>query len=501
MPFGQFVAPVVFPRAIHLRSSLLKAVAFAGVLSCLAPAAVFATPAPIMSEETDSSQSTGDSDASSGFLSGVSRSSAMLGDMGGLRPWLGRYGVSFALQETSEVLGNVSGGIHQGFDYDGLTQMVVQMDTQRAFGLYGGTFNISALQIRGRNLSADNLGTLQTSSGIEADRATRLWELWYDQKFLNEDRLDVKIGQQSLDQEFMVSQNANLFVNTMFGWPMLPSADMPGGGPAYPLSAPGVRLRGRPTDSITVMAGVFNGSPAVNNSGDSQQVNPSGTSFPLNGGALTIGEVQYAFPSLGSMVSPDDAHPLSGTYKLGVWYDTENFADQEFDSNGISLATSPTGYPMQHRGDYGIYAVADQMLWQSDEPGEAEHVLSFFTRVMGTPQADRNAVDFSMNAGFTLHEPFEHRDDDTAGIGVGYAHVSSRLAALDQDMTAAGTYTPTQTGETYVEATYQYQVFPWWIVQPDFQYIFNVGAGAVNPNTGDKIKNEAVLGVRTTISF
>ena len=53
-----------------------------------------------------------------------------------------------------------------------------------------------------------------------------------------------KIGQQSLDQEFIVSQNALLFVNTMFGWPMVPSADLPGGGPAYPLSALGVRLRG-----------------------------------------------------------------------------------------------------------------------------------------------------------------------------------------------------------------------------------------------------------------
>ena len=42
----------------------------------------------------------------------------------------------------------------------------------------------------------------------------------------------------------MVSQNALYFVNTMFGWPMLPSADMPGGGPAYPLSALGVARAG-----------------------------------------------------------------------------------------------------------------------------------------------------------------------------------------------------------------------------------------------------------------
>ena len=132
-----------------------------------------------------------------------------------------------------------------------------------------------------RNLSADNLGTLQTASGIEADRATRLWELWYQQKFLEEDRLDVKVGQQSLDQEFMVSQNALLFVNTMFGWPMLPSADLPGGGPAYPLSALGVRARARPIDSLTLLVGVFNGSPVANNTGDPQQRNPRAPAFRL----------------------------------------------------------------------------------------------------------------------------------------------------------------------------------------------------------------------------
>ena len=130
--------------------------------------------------------------------------------------------------------------------------------------------------------------------------------------------MDVKLGQQSLDQEFMVSKNAALFVNTMFGWPMLPSADLPGGGPAYPLSALGVRVRARPINSLTFLAGVFNGSPVANNTGDPQKQNGSGTSFPLNGGALAIAEMQYSFPALGSMVYSSQSQPLAGTYKLGA---------------------------------------------------------------------------------------------------------------------------------------------------------------------------------------
>ena len=74
-----------------------------------------------------------------GFLTGISKSGNLLGDMWGLRPLLSKYGISLAVSETSEVLGNVTGGVRQGFEYDGLTQMAVQLDTQQAFGWYGGS--------------------------------------------------------------------------------------------------------------------------------------------------------------------------------------------------------------------------------------------------------------------------------------------------------------------------------------------------------------------------
>ncbi len=422
--------------------------------------------------------------------------------MWGLRTLLSHYGMSFAVQETSEVFGNVTGGGKQGLDYGGLTQMVLQLDTQRAFRWYGGTFNASALWIHGMNLSADNLLTLQTASGIEADSSLRLWELWYQQKFLEEDRLDIKIGQQSLDQEFMVSNNALYFVNTMFGWPMLPSADLPGGGPAYPLSALGLRVRARPVDPLNLLLGVFNGSPVLNNRGDPQQQNPSGTSFALNGGALAILELQYSYPALGSMVYPGESQPLAKLYRIGVWYDTEAFADQRFDNTGLSLANpASTGIPQTHHGDYSIYAVADQMVWRSE--ADPNRTVSVFGRVMGTPEGDRNLIDFSLNAGFVIRDPFPYRTADTFGFGLGYAHVSSRAAALDHDVfTYTGAFTPVRRSETYLEATYQYQVTPWWQLQPDIQYVINPGAGIANPNAPtERVKNELVLGIRTTMLF
>jgi porin len=436
------------------------------------------------------------------YLAGLARSGYLLGNLGGVRPLLSKYGLSLTVAETSEGLGNVTGGAGRGFDYDGLTVMDLQLDTQRGLKLYGGTFNISGLQTHGRNLSADHLGTLQTASGIEADRSTRLWELWYQQKFLDEDRLDVKIGQQSLDQEFMVSQGALLFVNTMFGWPMVPSADLPGGGPAYPLSDLGVRVRYRPTDSVTVLAGIFNGNPAPSTAGDPQKLDGSGTSFPLNGGVLGIAEVQYAYPSLGSMVYADEDEPLSGTYRFGAWFDSESFNDERFDNRGAPLAgTGSNGIPETHHGDFGIYAVADQMLWHSED--DPDHALLAFVRAMGTPQDDRNLIDFSLNVGLTLHDPIPQRDDDTLGISLGLARVSGDVAASDRDARAAtGGYYPIRSTETFVEVTYQIELTPWCQIQPDFQYVFNPGAGIPNPAApGHRIKDEAVLGVRANILF
>jgi porin len=475
------------------------AVFVVGILS-IAPA--LATPPTPAAPEAIPSTQPETTEESGGFLDGLSRSSYLLGDMWGLRPLLSKGGVSLAISETSELLGNITGGVRQGADYDGLTQMDLQVDTQRALNFYGGTFNVSGLQIHGRSLSADNLDTLQTASGIEADRSTRLWELWYQQKFLEEDRLDVKVGQQSLDQEFMVSQEALLFVNTMFGWPMVPSADLPGGGPAYPLSALGVRARWRPTDSLTFLVGVFNGSPVSNNVGDPQQQNPSGTSFPLNGGALVIAEMQYAYPALGAMVYSDESQPLSGTYRLGAWYDSESFADQRFDNTGLPLADpASTGVPATHSGDYGIYGVVDQMIWHSED--DPDHALYIFARAMGTPQDDRNLIDFSLNLGLTLHDPIPQRDDDSLGIGMGLAKVSNRASDADRDVGAfTGSYFPVRSTETFVEVTYQYQFTPWCQLQPDFQYVFNPGAGILNPTSpGSRIKNEAVIGMRIIILF
>ena len=482
-------------RKLHLPSlrsvALYTAFAWASMTAATAMAETSPDATPSDAPEADLSIQA----QATGQWTGVWTRQTLLGDIGGLRPWLGKYGVTFSLNETSEYLANLRGGLHTGGTYDGLTTAALQVDTKKAFGLPGGLFNVSALNIHGQNLSADNLGTLNTASGIEAQDTTRLWELWYQQSLLH-NRMDIKVGQQSIDQEFMTSQNSSLFVNTMFGWPALPSYDMPSGGPAYPLSALGARVRGQITPSLTALAGVFDGDPLGNNPN-----NLSGTNFNLHNGALYIGELQYAInqPADGEMVGAG-SNGLPGTYKIGAWYNNGSFADQHYDNTGLSLANpASTGIARQHHGDYSFYAVADQMVWRPDPDGSRS--LNVFARVMGAP-GDRNLVSLSANLGVVLKAPFAGRDNDSVGLALSYIKVGNSVHDLDLDARAfADSPYGVRTSETTLEATYQYQVTPWWQLQADAQYTFNAGAGQ-NPNDPTQpLRNTLVVGVRTNITF
>ena len=420
---------------------------------------------------------------------GLFERATLLGDMGGIRTGLGRYGISLGLSETSEVFGNPTGGINRGVIYEGLTQVSLGVDLDKAVGLSGGILNISAFQIHGRGLSINNINNLNVTSGIEANRATRLFEWWYQQS-LSGGKADIKIGQQSADLEFMTSQYSGLFINASFGWPTLPAVDLPSGGPAYPLATPGVRLRVTPNDQFAALLGVFNGSPAGLRDGDPQRLNPSGTNFDLNSGVFVIGEVQY-------QLNPGENAPgLPGTYKLGAWYNS-NASDNQFFINGPIDATTPIGRRLRH--NYSIYAVADQLVYRP--PGVKDGGAGVFLRAMGAP-GDRNAVNVFVSGGVTYKGAFG-RDNDTMGLGVSWARISDTARAGDAAFAqATGEFLPTRTSETVLEISYQAQVAPWWTIQPDLQYVFNVGGGIPDPNRPDKrIGDALILGLRTGITF
>ncbi|MGY6770291.1 carbohydrate porin [Komagataeibacter sp. NFXK3] len=454
----------------------------------------------------------------------------LLGNMWGARPWLYKHGISFDIQEVDEVWGNGTGGTPSGNDgasgsgtgpaYDGVTMPTLTVDTEKLFGLKGGLFNVSALQTRGRSISQDHLANFNPVSGFEADRSTRLFELWYQQSFLK-GKLDVKIGQQDLDTEFLISDYASLYLNANFGWPMAPSVNLYGGGPSWPLSSPAIRIRYRPSEKFTFMFAAADDNPPGNryNSTPIQQATGStsgynsdptsqtynganGTNFNMGTGALLITELQYALnPQPADMSNVTKNPGLPGVYKLGGFYDTAKFADYRYNQNGGSLgaatlnpnATQSDLTPRWDRGNWMVYGIIDQMIWRPSL--KSARSVGIFARATGNG-GDRNMISFAVDAGINLKAPFKGRDNDTVGLGWGIGRASSGQRQFDRD---SGSYV--QGNENHLELTYQAQVTPWMVMQPDFQYVWHPSGGVADWTGYRRVGNEAVFGLHSSITF
>jgi len=411
---------------------------------------------------------------------------------------LSSSGVELGLRYTGEVIADLSGGIRRGATYDGRADLDLDLDLARLAGWSGTTLHASAFQIHGYGPSAHYVGNFMDVSNIEARPTTRLYALWL-QKGLFGGRASLRAGQLGADEEFLVSDTASTFINGTFGWAPLAAADLTSGGPAYPLATPGIRLRVAPKDDVAFLLAAFAGNPAGSGcSGDPQTCNRYGTTFSTSGGTLWMSELQYL------VNQGESAAGLPGSYKLGGWYESGAFADQRYGvlatGGSASLASGSTVGPLEHRGDWGLYAIADQMLWRA--PGGGERGLSAFVRIGGAP-ADRNLVTFYVDAGLSYKGPFAGRPHDTLALGVAHASISGDAAALDRDQRLfSDPGYPVRDYESVLELTYVAHLTRRLSLQPDLQYVIHPGGNVPNPDhPSEAIRNAWVAGLRASIRF
>ena len=406
------------------------------------------------------------------------------------------HGVNFELSYIQDTFGNVSGGVRQGATYSSVVYMLVDADLGKLAGMEGATFRVNGFQIQGVGLSGQNIHNYATVSSIEALPTTRLVELWLEQKLFS-DKASIRIGQLAADAEFFTSEYSALYVNGTFGWESLFAANLPGSGPGYPLSTPGVRLKLTPDDHLTLLAALFNGDPAGTGfSGREQIVNNHGVNFRLTDPALLMGEAQYAYNQ------DKGSQGLAGTIKLGAWYHFGAFNDKHFGYDGLSLANPlSTGQKRSHQGDEAIYGVIDQMLWRlpGDDPKKG---IAAFVSAAASP-SDRNLMDFYAAGGVNFIGVLAPRPADRFGLAAAFSHMSPSVTAFDRDTAVfSGESAPARDYELALELTYQAVVFPGWTLQPDLQYIVHPGGGAPDPaHPTSRIPNAAVIGLRANVTF
>lgn len=441
-----------------------------------------------------------------------------LTDPGGLRSRLDQAGLKFSFSYFGDAFWNPTGGVKLGQGYDGRFAAIVDADLDKLAGWWGATFHASVHQIHGTQFSATDLQNLMLVSSVEAAPSTRLFNLWIEQKIGSQATL--RVGQFTAAQEFLISEVANLFVNSTFGWPELPGQNLPSGGPNWPEGTLGARVEWSPTRELTLRTAVFNGDPAGPGTGNPVLRDPDGLAFRINDPPFVIAEFEYDH-NRGRWLADNNPHQegaapaatqpappapntggstggLPGTIKIGAWYHAGEFADQRFDTQGGLLAAS-AGFLAQHAGDYSLYAVVEQMLWHG-----GVHALDGFVRVMGSPD-NRNPISFYADAGLALEGPLDWRPDDVLGLAFAYARVSPQAAAADRDMAAlTGTPIPIRDYEAVIELSYRIQLARNWTMQPNLQYIIHPGGNVADPNIPGgitPIPNALVLGLRTHMRF
>ena len=283
--------------------------------------------------------------------------------------------------------------------------------------------------------------------------------------FFNEQLL-VQVGQLLSHDEFFGCPYEDLFINGTLDEFTLLSANLPF-SPLFPMATPAVKFNLEPGKTFFLKGALYSGSVQA------QSVNRHSVTVPIS---TSTGA--FLFSQVGFHVnSEENSTKLPGTYRIAAFFHTPTRADVGY-TPGV----------VQH-GDYGVFVVADQLLWRRiNNSGQKGPALGFWTRLGGAP-AERNLVTFYADGGFNLLAPFPGRNDDVLGVGIGYSKASEHASQINE---AAGGQR--LNSETIIEVTYRLQLAPWWQLQPDFQYY-------IKPSAGVHAANAAVLGIRTTITF
>ena len=406
------------------------------------------------------------------------------GDASGARKRLAEQGITYQFIYTNDVLGNVSGGLKRGFIDQGKLEFDLNIDFEKLANLRGLSFYANGFFIHNTGrIRRDYVGGVNTIAAIEARGTTRLSELWLEQKLWNE-ATTLRIGQLAADVEFFYSDWSQLFLQS--DWATITALNLASGGPAYPLSTPGIRFKTEPAQDVTWLLAIYNGDPAGPGTGDEQLRNRYGLNFRVQDPAFVMTEAQ-----LRTNFGKEDTG-LARILRLGAWGHLGKFNDQRYANDG-TLLSNPlgSGIAAKLRGDWGLYAVIDQQIWRP-KGGAPDSGIGVFSRISGSP-SDRNQISFYIDGGIVFSGLIPGRPDDKFGASVIYARYSDALRAADLDKILAGYPGYVRDYEANLELTYQAQIVPGWTVQPVITRVWHP--------SGDASRNALVVGVRSILRY
>lgn len=409
----------------------------------------------------------------------------LFGDLG--RSKLQEQGISLSLSIWEEAVGNVSGGLKNNTAQEGLLSFGAKFDMQKLAGVQGGLVGLSiAAAHYGQNLNTTaQIPALElTNELFGRGNIPRLAELYYQQTLLN-GALQFKAGRLTIGSDFSFA-NCD-FINLTF------CASQPGnimGGVYifnYPASQWGGLVRTNVAKDLQFTVGVYDSNPNYEGTDTATVWGGFPAATPVDG-VLVPFELTWT-PHFG---------PLSGTWRLGGWYDNTSSIDSGLPgivNTFVLPATCCSDGPIainqsDQRGRYGAY----ESIWQ--RLTAEGHGPQGWYAFLNTTVADHRTSfkDYQTAFGVQHKGTFSSRPDDEIGFAVGTTHVNSAAVA---NPNAGGNEVP-------FEAWYGWQAAGWLNLKFDVQYVVNPGGnGYTQMSNGAFVKTSDawIFGLRTAINF
>ena len=428
------------------------------------------------------------------------------------KDYLTDHGITISPEWDADVFVNAQGGIEQRAVTDGLIKLGIDLDCHRITRLsfFDNTdIHVQGYYPYGTDIS-DYVGDLAGVNNNAAYNSPRLDEMWIQRGFqIGVVECSVRTGLLAADQEFDVNDTASLFINSSFGAPLGLAGNAP--IPVYPFAALAVRMDfsvGKPsTLKTTFRTGVFDGNSAAPTLGPfavgapaSRSYNRYGVDFHLNPSTGLIFLNEFAFDYLKKGAPEIRANgPGSwffgpGHVVIGGFYASnqfENIYQAELQNLG---ALEPPAQVSHIAGDYGVYAIWEQKLYE-DAP-DSPNGLFLFGRGLLLPE-NRNFDTLSAETGAVYKGVFRRQKDaqDSFGIGFAYNYISDQVRNADAFARREGFSGALNFEfESVLEATYVVPIFAHWQMQPDLQWV-------VRPGAAGSYRNALVIGVRSTVTF
>lgn len=394
----------------------------------------------------------------------------LFGDWQGQRTLLHEQGVDLQFTYVNELAYNTQGGEQHKGTYSDQLMADARFDLQRLLGWQGAAFRLTLSNRNGESLTQEaNTGTLLAAQEIYGyGSVTRLVQMYYQQALLDE-RLLLKVGRLPMSGD--VFPFSCKFQNLTFCG-AVPGYITPNWF-TWPVSQWGATLAAQLADDWWLNTAIYQVNPRfTENSQGLNFASPSGTS-----GYLAVGELAWK-PSFNG---------LPGSYRLGLWRNTGDFADiyHNVDGQPIGLTGAQA---KQHDQANGYYAMAEQRVYQS-----ARNPARGLTLFANFIQSDRDvsSIERVWHVGAFISGPLAQRPQDEIGVALGRLEVNPRSARRVQQ--ASGQ--PQRADVEYpLELYYGLSLSPALTLRPNVQYVRN-------PGGFEHDRSVVVWGLKTEISF